>query len=461
MHLTPLSAFSRPETSSPIINENDTVAVEELRFGDNDRLSAEVAQLVNANLLLLVTSSDGLTDSDGRRIARAGTSRKSCQYVRPDKGEMSVGGMRAKLQAVDFALSHGISAFILDGRKPGQIAAASTGARRRHAIPGDRCRRLQREGSDLNAIMSVQVAVIARNTFTDLVRQKVFYIILVFAMCAIGSSVFMARLTFQEEFQMLKDVCLGAMSIFTSLLAILATANFLPRDLEDRTLYNLLSKPVPRFVYLLGKLAGIILLLLLFTLLMSAVFCLVLWMRERSVLSQTRSEFAESTPEELATALKAVTEAAAFNANLIPGILIIFVKSVLLASLTLFISTFATSCAFHRHDCSGRILHRSSAVDGRESTGCRESISSGGRTSLSLSWPCSFPDLQSFNLTDDVIAGAAIPAGTFSSRHSPWAGSIRPCILPFLPWSLQDESYDPQDDRRRVARYLRNPQDPR
>ena len=59
---------------------------------------------------------------------------------------------------------------------------------------------------------------------------------------------------------MLKDVCLGAMSIFTSLLAILATANFLPKDLEDRTLYNLLSKPVPRFVYLLGKLLGIILL---------------------------------------------------------------------------------------------------------------------------------------------------------------------------------------------------------
>ncbi len=55
----------------PVINENDTVAVEELRFGDNDRLSAEVAQLVNANLLLLVTSSDGLIDSHGRRITKA------------------------------------------------------------------------------------------------------------------------------------------------------------------------------------------------------------------------------------------------------------------------------------------------------------------------------------------------------------------------------------------------------
>ena len=66
---------------------------------------------------------------------------------------------------------------------------------------------------------------------------------------------------------MLKDVCSGAMSIFTSLLAIFVTANFLPKDLEDRTLYNSV-KPVPRFVYLLGKLLGIILLLALFTLLM-------------------------------------------------------------------------------------------------------------------------------------------------------------------------------------------------
>lgn len=259
--------------------------------------------------------------------------------------------------------------------------------------------------------MSVQVAVIARNTFTDLVRQKVFYIILVFAMCAIGSSVFMARLTFQEEFQMLKDVCLGAMSIFTSLLAILATANFLPRDLEDRTLYNLLSKPVPRFVYLLGKLAGIILLLLLFTLLMSAVFCLVLWMRERSVLSQTRSEFAENTPEELATALKAVTDAT-FNANLIPGILIIFVKSVLLASLTLLISTFATSALF-----TVMIAAAVYFIGHLQST-AREYWLQG----VDIKWwthiivalvALLFPDLQSFNLTDDVIAGAAIPPGIF------------------------------------------------
>ena len=255
--------------------------------------------------------------------------------------------------------------------------------------------------------MSVQVGVIARNTFTELVRQKVFFIILVFALCAIGSSVFMARLTFQEEFQMLKDVCLGAMSIFTSLLAILATANFLPKDLEDRTLYNLLSKPVPRFVYLLGKLAGIILLLLLFTMLMSAVFFLVLWAREQGVLAQTRAEFRDASPDELAAALKAVTDAT-FSANLVPGILIIFVKSVLLASLTLLISTFATSSLF-----TVMIAAAVYFIGHLQST-AREYWLQG----IDIKWwtrlmvaliALLFPDLQAFNLTDDVIAGAAIP----------------------------------------------------
>src|SRR6266699_2997785 len=52
----------------PVINENDSVAVEELRFGDNDRLSAEVAVLVEAELLIMLTSVDGLMDHAGKRI---------------------------------------------------------------------------------------------------------------------------------------------------------------------------------------------------------------------------------------------------------------------------------------------------------------------------------------------------------------------------------------------------------
>ncbi len=257
--------------------------------------------------------------------------------------------------------------------------------------------------------MFTRIAAIARNTLTELVRQKVFYILLVFALCAIGSSVFMARLTFQEEFQMLKDVCLGAMSIFTSLLAILATANFLPKDSEDRTIYTLLSKPVPRFAYLLGKLAGIIMLLFLFTLLMSAVFAAVLWMREQAVLAETRANL---QGEDLTMALKTIA-GSTFNINLIPGILIIFVKAALLASMTLFISTFATSSLFTV------MIAAAIYFIGHLQATAREYWMQG---MVDVQWwtrvlialvALLFPDLQAFNLADDVIAGAAIPVGIF------------------------------------------------
>src|SRR6266576_593568 len=117
-----------------------------------------------------------------------------------------------------------------------------------------------------------RVGAITTNTLTDLTRQKVFYFVLIFALLLIGSSVFMARLTFQQEFQILKDVALGAISILTSLLAIAATARLIPQDIEDRTVYTILAKPVPRIEYLLGKLTGVLFLLAIGTVVMSGVF---------------------------------------------------------------------------------------------------------------------------------------------------------------------------------------------
>src|SRR5437879_11112035 len=89
-----------------------------------------------------------------------------------------------------------------------------------------------------------RILAITANTLTDLTRQKVFYVPLIFALLLIGSSVFMARFTFRQEFQILKDVSLGAMSILSSLLATVSTARLIPQDIQDRTVYTLLSKPV-------------------------------------------------------------------------------------------------------------------------------------------------------------------------------------------------------------------------
>src|SRR5258708_21976972 len=117
-----------------------------------------------------------------------------------------------------------------------------------------------------------RMGAIAGSTLMGLSRLKIFYVLLLFALLLIGSSVFMAQMTFQQEFQVLKDIALGAMSIFTSLLAVIATARLLPQDIEDRTAYTVLSKPVSRFEYLAGKLLGVLLLLALSLLAMSALF---------------------------------------------------------------------------------------------------------------------------------------------------------------------------------------------
>src|SRR5246500_4550816 len=128
------------------------------------------------------------------------------------------------------------------------------------------------EPAQYRGFSPARIFAIASNTLTELTRQKVFYVVLIFALVLIGSSVFMARFSFQQEFRILKDISLGAMSIFSSLLAIVAAARLIPQDITDRTVYTILAKPVPRFEYLLGKLLGVLLLLLISLVVMSALF---------------------------------------------------------------------------------------------------------------------------------------------------------------------------------------------
>jgi len=107
----------------PIVNENDSVAVEELRFGDNDKLSAEVAILASAQRLILLTSVSGLLDPQGKTVPFVEDVDAVAGLARQDKGRLSVGGMTSKLQAVKLAVDAGIPTWIVSGRKAGQIAA--------------------------------------------------------------------------------------------------------------------------------------------------------------------------------------------------------------------------------------------------------------------------------------------------------------------------------------------------
>lgn len=122
-----LETLLKVKTIVPIINENDSVATDELNFGDNDRLSAEMALLAGADLLVILTSSDGVQNAHGTRISTIADASAAMQWVRPDKGTNSVGGMSAKLAAVCLAVDGGVTTVIADGRMPGQIPGAVAG----------------------------------------------------------------------------------------------------------------------------------------------------------------------------------------------------------------------------------------------------------------------------------------------------------------------------------------------
>lgn len=111
----------------PIVNENDSVAVEEMKFGDNDRLSALVAGLANAHLLILLTDVDGLHDGDprsgrSRRIELVKDAESALDLVRGGPGHLGTGGMASKLKAAATAGHRGIPCVIANGNAVGVLA---------------------------------------------------------------------------------------------------------------------------------------------------------------------------------------------------------------------------------------------------------------------------------------------------------------------------------------------------
>lgn len=120
----------------PVINENDTVATDEIRYGDNDRLAARVAQMVMADGLLLLSDIDGLytadprVDADARHVEEV--SRLTDDLLAMAGGSRSVdgsGGMATKLQAARIATLAGCSTLIASGKCIRPITALADGAR--------------------------------------------------------------------------------------------------------------------------------------------------------------------------------------------------------------------------------------------------------------------------------------------------------------------------------------------
>ncbi len=118
----------------PLVNENDTVAVEEIRFGDNDRLAALVAVLTEADLLIMLSDIKGLYTADPKRD-RGAVLIREVERITPEMvrsagkamEEHSTGGMTAKLEAASIATASGIGVVVAPGRERGVVPAVMEG----------------------------------------------------------------------------------------------------------------------------------------------------------------------------------------------------------------------------------------------------------------------------------------------------------------------------------------------
>jgi hypothetical protein len=261
-----------------------------------------------------------------------------------------------------------------------------------------------------------RVGVIAMNTFTQLVRMKVFYFLMIFAVIALVAQFLDLpqysgpEAVYTGELQLLKGWCMGIMKLFALVFAIAATALLLPKDVEDRTLYTILAKPVPRLDYLVGKLLGVLLLIFVSLFLMNLMMTLVLGYRTSVLLDQQlEMAVARDWSVQAIESMKAEIQAQGVTWSVQGGVFAIFLQASIIGSVSLLLSTFSTSTLFTIIVSFMTYLagsFQSDAADFYKATATAGTTTFG---SLLMKFVALiFPNYQLFNITDAAIQGQTI-----------------------------------------------------
>ncbi len=116
--------------------------------------------------------------------------------------------------------------------------------------------------------MIARIISISLNTFRENLREKLLYNLLIFALLMIGSSILLSRLTLGDYHRLILDLGLASINIFGVLIAIFVGISLVSKEIDKKTIYTIISKPVPRYAFLLGKYLGLVITLLANTIVM-------------------------------------------------------------------------------------------------------------------------------------------------------------------------------------------------
>lgn len=267
--------------------------------------------------------------------------------------------------------------------------------------------------------MPARLAAVAGVTLTQLVRMRLFVALAVFAIGFLGLQFVPYQehlgVTYQGigQLQLIKDVAMGCMRLFSMIFCVAATSLLIPRDTEDRILYTILCKPVPRFDYLAGKALGVLALLAVMLLFMDAMMTCLLSVRESSIAAELRELLAadgHNHEEDFALYMRQLAEAGnTTDAQL--SLLAMFLGFGVLTTLTLLLSCVT----------SGTIVSMVFALGayfiGMFQNLLFSSISSGVGTSSCMQWverviAIFVPDFSLFSVTDAAAAGVSLSWAT-------------------------------------------------
>lgn len=220
------------------------------------------------------------------------------------------------------------------------------------------------------------IGVIALNTFRESLRDKILYNLLLFAGMLIGISVLLADLTIMEHHKIVADMGLAAINLTGVIIAIFVGISLVNKEIDRKTVYTIMARPISRMSFILGKYAGLALTLFVNVAIMLAVFLMTLWFYQMPV-----------------------------GLAIFQAVALIFVELLVVTAIALFFSTFSSSTL-------SAILTLGIYVIGHLTTDLRNVAGKSGNETASaimngLYYLC--PNLESLNIKGQAAVG--IPVG--------------------------------------------------
>jgi ABC-type transport system involved in multi-copper enzyme maturation permease subunit len=226
----------------------------------------------------------------------------------------------------------------------------------------------------------MKIWAIAGITFKEAKRDRILYLLFFFAAVAIVASRILAILTVGDRAKIIKDVGLGSISIFGILMAVLIGTSLVYKEIDKKTIFTLLSKPLHRAQFILGKFLGLVLTLFVMTAFMSLIFLAIVYLNTSKV-----------------------------EWRMLVAVAYIFLELVLITSVAIFFSSFSTPIL-------SSIFSLAFYLIGHLSWGLelliQKMIAGAGRTALRLLYMV-LPDLENFNFKTEVVHNLPIPSGIY------------------------------------------------